>query len=426
MLAIVYTIALHKTEKCVAGEPDLKHVGEVLDEGAGLLPSVENDRRVVAGKLQAEIEAGLSAARKLMASNPALAEQNLKFSLDVLDAAPVDAEIRSRLRQQVTTAIRQARQRRTQLDHEVAAAQERQAAAAELERVNAALTNNQQRQKQIVDRFDALLNEQRYAVADEQVRPVILQLAPDSPIDASITFGGNFQRTVHENEQTWRQRQHEFTRSLALVEQSLIPFADEPPIVYVPAEQWLALTERREKYKAVDLGKRGGAEQRIFDELNRTATIDVVEMSLKDVVTYLSDTHGIPIVLSSKKLDEAGVSVDTPVTKSLRGITLRSALRLLLKDLELTYVVRDEVLQITTPEDAESQLITKVYPVGDLVVPISNGANLFGQGGGITGGGLNGLSGGFGGGGLGGGGLGGGGFGGGGGGFGAGGAGGIF
>ncbi|HUE71967.1 MAG TPA: hypothetical protein VMP01_13860, partial [Pirellulaceae bacterium] len=101
------------------------------------------------------------------------------------------------------------------------------------------------------------------------------------------------------------------------------------------------------------------------------------------------------------------------------GISLRSALRIMLGELKLTYVIRDEVMQITTPEDAENQLVTKVYPVGDLVVPIMANMNTFGLGGQ---GGLNGGGGGQGGFGQGGGG----GLGGGGGGFGGGGGGGIF
>ena len=38
-----------------------------------------------------------------------------------------------------------------------------------------------------------------------------------------------------------------------------------------------------------------------------------------------------------------------------------------MKKLNLTYIVLDEVLLITTPEDAENQLETKVYDVADLV-----------------------------------------------------------
>ena len=51
-----------------------------------------------------------------------------------------------------------------------------------------------------------------------------------------------------------------------------------------------------------------------------------------------------------------GIGTDTPVTKNLKGITLRSALRLMLRELSLTYIIKDEVLLITTPEEAESQL----------------------------------------------------------------------
>ena len=64
--------------------------------------------------------------------------------------------------------------------------------------------------------------------------------------------------------------------------------------------------------------------------------------------------HAIPIVLNAKKLEEAGVNIDTPVTKRLKGLTLRSALNLLLDDLELTYAVQNGVLMITT-EDAQGK-----------------------------------------------------------------------
>jgi hypothetical protein len=38
--------------------------------------------------------------------------------------------------------------------------------------------------------------------------------------------------------------------------------------------------------------------------------------------------------------------------------------------MDLTYVMQDEVLLITTPEEAETQLLTKAYPVADLVLPV--------------------------------------------------------
>ena len=84
----------------------------------------------------------------------------------------------------------------------------------------------------------------------------------------------------------------------------------------------------------------------------------------------LQDDYGIPIKLDTTALEEIGINTDEPVTVNLHNISLRSALRLMLKDLQLTYIIQDEVLMITTPEEAEANLVVKVYPVADLVLPI--------------------------------------------------------
>ncbi|HZN37130.1 MAG TPA: hypothetical protein VFB80_25035, partial [Pirellulaceae bacterium] len=111
----------------------------------------------------------------------------------------------------------------------------------------------------------------------------------------------------------------------------------------------------------------GDVERRILAELRQPAQIEFVETPLADAATYLSDRHAIPIILQEKALTEAGINLDAPVTKMLNGVSLRSALRLLLKDLDLTFDVRDEALLITTYEEAESRLHTVAYPVHDLV-----------------------------------------------------------
>jgi hypothetical protein len=49
--------------------------------------------------------------------------------------------------------------------------------------------------------------------------------------------------------------------------------------------------------------------------------------------------------------------------------------------MDLTYVIRDEVLMITSKTEAENMLSTKVYPVGDLVIPVPT-AGMGGMGGG--------------------------------------------
>jgi hypothetical protein len=136
---------------------------------------------------------------------------------------------------------------------------------------------------------------------------------------------------------------------------------------------------------------------------------------LKDVVEGLATDYGIPVQLDQPALDEVGINADQPVTVNLHNVSLRSALRLMLKNLQLTYIIQDEVLMITTPDAAQKQLVVKVYPVADLVLPI-DASTLQNSSGGGGGGGIGGGGGGAGGGGGGFGGGGGGGLGGGGGG----------
>ncbi|MEO2032405.1 MAG: hypothetical protein ABGZ35_10005, partial [Planctomycetaceae bacterium] len=97
----------------------------------------------------------------------------------------------------------------------------------------------------------------------------------------------------------------------------------------------------------------------------------------------------------------------------LEGIPLKTALKLIFSkthDPRLAYIIKDDVLVITTEEEAmsDNSLVTRVYQVGDLVIPPtppqSGGGGLGGGGGGGLGGGGGGGFGGGGGGGLGGGG----------------------
>jgi ferric-dicitrate binding protein FerR (iron transport regulator) len=167
-------------------------------------------------------------------------------------------------------------------------------------------------------------------------------------------------------------RQRAFVDSLYQIENSYFPFPDEPPIVYPDPEFWRELTARRmEKYSS-ELSRRSPAEKKIEDALKQPTRIDFVETPLKDVVDYLMDLHHIEIQLDSPALKEIGVDESTLVTKNLHGISLRSGLKLMLDELQLKYVIHNDVLLITSPAKAESDeyMITKVYPVSDVVLPI--------------------------------------------------------
>ena len=111
----------------------------------------------------------------------------------------------------------------------------------------------------------------------------------------------------------------------------------------------------------------GQMDRRIEAALNSPTALALQETPLDDVVQIIQRQHRVPIRLDRRALDDVGIGTDTPITFTGRGLSLRSAIELILRELELTYQVKNESLVITTPEEAECELTTVVYPVSDLV-----------------------------------------------------------
>jgi hypothetical protein len=108
------------------------------------------------------------------------------------------------------------------------------------------------------------------------------------------------------------------------------------------------------------------SEKKILEALGKPTEIDFVETSLSDVVDFLKDFHGIEIQIDKKSLEGQGLGNESKVTRKLIGVPLRSALRLSLRPLGLSFFIANDVLLITTLEEEDANLVTRTYPVGDL------------------------------------------------------------
>lgn len=138
--------------------------------------------------------------------------------------------------------------------------------------------------------------------------------------------------------------------------------------------------------------------QRVQAALDEVTTQTFVEIPLSDAIHQISEAHDIPIVIDTRALEDIGLMADDAVNVSLKNVSLRSLLRLMLNEfVDLTYMIKDDVIYITTTEVAERNLVNKVYPIGDLPSIQVSGQGV-GQGGGQGGGGQGGE--GFGGGGV--------------------------
>ncbi|BBO31781.1 VWA domain-containing protein [Lacipirellula parvula] len=409
--------------KAVASEPIPPAEPGLLEKrgpDGTFLDEVEQERRAYSQMLQTEVSNTVIEARERMSAEPQIAIQELKLALEnVRRAAELDAPTRASLEDKLSIALKEATRKASVKDELDRLRDEELAAVREQKYLDAQLTRNIEREKQLMDRFNALMDERRYVEAEE-VAAIVNEVDPNGVTPRVAVLWARQQRHVYLQQVTRSARHAAAWDTMFQTELSHIPFPDNPPIVYPDAPIWEELSKRRKDRYSVDLKSEGEAERRIYSALRQPlrAPISEVEAPLNQILQVLGEDYDIPIIFDNAALDAVAASPETEVSIEIANVTLKSALELILKNAgeDLTYIVDNEVLLITTQEEAEKRLQVRVYPVADLVMPIQQLGGMGGMGGMMGGGGMGG--GGMGGGGMGG--MGGGGMGGGGGGMGGG------
>ncbi len=345
--------------------------GDQREVAGRLLDAVQRERRLIAAQVRAEVENELRTAQSQAERNPDQVLQSLKLMMDrVIRVPELSAGARAELRAELATALRTVSRRAATNDVAETQAAAQRAAAEDRLHATAALTRDQQKLEQLMDRFESLMDEGRYTVADALGEREIAEVAANAPVATSTRLVAH-QRGAHVLNVALANARHKgVVGTLATVETSHVPFADDQPMVYPRAEVWEELSRRRAKYARTDLSSVRPSEARIRRELDAPTSMEFIETPLNEAVGYLKDLHGIEIQLDARALEQAGIFSDTPVTTELKGVSLRSGLRFLLRPLDLTYVIKDEVLLVTTLDAASQEIVTRVYPVEDLVIPI--------------------------------------------------------
>ena len=399
----------------VGANGDLNMAGDAggipVPEGAAAAQEM-GQAAAITDQLEKKVTNAINKARNDVSTNPDLAEQTIaQQKQDVLATPDAPPEVRERLLRMLDVAGKEVKHKKEEVQYRQQQLIRSEMEHREMEMANDALLHDMTKTKQLLDRFDSLMAEGRHKLAEEaaaqEAGAIVNRSLPDArPMVVAAANWARFKGAYDDIKAVGIAKEKGFLGTMFQVEKSHIPTADEPPIVYPDAETWKELTARREKFKATSLAKTSPAEKKIEEALKSPTTIEFVETPLKDVVDYLKDVHKIEIQLDQAGLKDAGVDENTPVTKNIKGISLRSALRLMLDELQLKYVIHNEVLLITSPQKAESDefMTTKVYPVADLVLPIPQMglSGMGGMGGGMGSGGQGGVGGMFGNGGMGG------------------------
>src|SRR5207249_3135179 len=97
-------------------------------------------------------------------------------------------------------------------------------------------------------------------------------------------------------------------------------------------------------------------------------TLNFKDTPLQQVIDDLHDlSGGVNIVPDVAALNEAGIGLDRPLSLKVEGVSMKSALNILLEQVHLTYQIQHQVLKITTEERSRGNIKQITYPVADLV-----------------------------------------------------------
>ncbi len=353
-----------------------------VGSNASVIDALMQRQQVVTQVMKSDVQETLSRARAILSSDPGRAENGLKLMLFTVQAtSDLDPDVRQQLLAQLRTAVREAARRKLEFGERRRALQESAAARIARQRVVEDQMRTEDKVSALMGRLASLMDEGRYAEA-EQLGGDALTLAPATPSIAAATLTAYHAGAREEFAAIRNQRDKASSRAYVQAEASAIPFPGEPPIVYPASEVWEGLTLRRARYSSSDLQTRGKAEREILKQLDEPTRMDFEQTPLEEAVEYLSEYHGIDILLDRRALDTIGLGEDTPVTIRVKGISLRSGLKLMCKSIDpaLAFTIDNEVLMLTTREVMEENLTTRNYPVADLVLPVHD-ARFVGPGG---------------------------------------------
>ncbi len=107
-------------------------------------------------------------------------------------------------------------------------------------------------------------------------------------------------------------------------------------------------------------------EGRIREVLMKPVTLDFSKKPLKEIVEAIAKKSDLNIQIDSAAVREKGIDTATPVTLHLKDISLHSGLKWLLQPLKLTYIIVDECVLITDPDDGVRMMPLKLYAIRDL------------------------------------------------------------
>lgn len=340
------------------------------------LTSAADKSDVQYDRLRTEVMNSVFRAEKMKTTNPDEALQILDNTLATIEATPLSRESLETLAGYVRRSHASISAWRDQQAPNIAREDKNRNVIEAIRLETEAKIRIEQEFADLVEDFNLKMKERRYAEAELIARKA-KDLNPDLPQATIMVEKAKLQKQIAFNEDVKERKADSFLQSLNDVEEAMI--APGRDYNMPDARSWGELTKRRERLGRVDSRERSESELKIEKSLGDKVSLHYKDTPLTEVVRQIALDHGINITMKTREIESEGLSVTQMVSIDVDGITLRSALNLLLDQAGgLVYSIENETLMITNRLEQETKFINVAYNVADLVVPVGirNPANV--------------------------------------------------
>lgn len=326
-------------------------------------------------RFSAEIARQQVVINRNLRSSPRRAWEDLKKLREKVTDAEIPDEARRQLLARVDRSIDDAQDYIDQNRSRIELDEANRAVLAEVDRRRRHQIQIDDELTRMVDEFNKLMDQERFSEAviiAKQAR----ELDPDNPTVESMGWKSRFAERLMVDMSLRSRSEEGVVGALMSVSQSGVPYDDRNPIEFPEggnAKYWDDLTKRRRRALAEGSQRLSETELEIQRSLRKKVQVDFSEQPLGEVLTHLADLAGISIYIDPQGLTAEGASSDMPVSIRLnQEVQLKSALNIILEQFNLSYVIQDEVLKITSESIRDSKVYVDTYDVADLVIPIPN------------------------------------------------------
>lgn len=214
--------------------------------------------------------------------------------------------------------------------------------------------------RNLIKQIEEQIEQEKYTSAMKLADDVLL-IDPSNALVQSMREQAQQLRHEKQTREAEALQKKEITRRWLQIKEASIPYSDT--VVYpddwnfISSRQSQTLTRKKEPEWQLEIKKR----------MDQVLRYSCPGLPLKEVLSQLSDITGLNIILDPA-VDNQMSEDDKFISQfELEGMKLRYILSYILRLVNLTYVLKDDAIMITSPESIVDRLVVEIYDVQDLL-----------------------------------------------------------